>query len=183
MSIIEQTKAKMVAALEHLKHELKNIRTGRANPAMLDGIHLEVYGTEVRLKDIASISAPEPRQLLVTPFDSRNAGAIAKAIEKANLGIQPIHDGNVVRIKIPFMDEAVRKEMVKLCHKKREESKVGIRNVRQEANKTIKQQKANGDIPEDMMKKFEKGIQELTDKSCVEADDICTKKEKEITTI
>ena len=128
--IIEQTKAKMLAALEHLKNELKSIRTGRANPAMLDHIMVEVYGTNMRIKELGSITSPEPRQLLITPFDHTNKGPIAKAIEKANLGVMPIVDGNVVRIKIPQMDEAVRKEMIKLCAKRAEEAKVSIRNER-----------------------------------------------------
>ena len=182
-SIIDQTKAKMAAAIDHLKNELKNIRTGRANPAMLDGVHVEVYGSDMRLKDISSVTSPESRQLLITPFDPRNASAISKAIEKANLGIQPIHDGNVVRIKIPQMDENVRKEMVKLCHKRKEDCKITIRNIRRDSNEVIKKQKSDGTIPEDMMKKYEKNIQESTDKFCKEADDLTDKKEKEVTTI
>jgi len=183
MSIFEKTKEKMTVALEHFKNELKNIRTGRANPAMLDNVHVEVYGASMRLKDIASVSAPEPRQLLVAPFDNHNAGAISKAIEKANLGIQPILDGHVVRIKIPSMDDNLRKEMVKMCHKKREESKISIRGIRRDANEEVKKQKADGIIPEDLMKKEEKKIQDLTDKFCKEADDLSEKKEKEINTI
>jgi ribosome recycling factor len=183
MSIVDQTKEKMAAAIEHLKNELKNIRTGRANPAILDGISLEVYGSPMRLKDIATISAPEPRMLLVTPFDGKNAGAIGKAIEKANIGINPIVDGNAIRLKIPPMDDSMRKEMVKICHKKCEEAKVGIRNIRQDGNKAVRKQKDAGELPEDLMKKFEKNIQELTDKFCKEADDTAEKKEKEISTI
>jgi ribosome recycling factor len=183
MSDVEQAKAKMTAAIEHLKNELKNIRTGRANPSMLDGVQVEVYGTMMRLKDLASVSAPEPRMLLITPFDSHNAASVAKAIEKANLGVQPIHDGNVVRIKIPQMDESMRKEMVKLTHKRREEAKVSIRNIRRDANEAVKKQKNDGHIPEDLLKKLEKNVQELTDKFCKEADEIAERKEKEVTTI
>ena len=173
----------MAAAIEHLKTELKTIRTGRANPSMLDAIHVEVYGTSVRLRDIASITAPEPRLLLITPFDVQNNKAIGKAIEMANLGVMPIVDANVVRLKIPAMDDNVRKEMVKQCHKKREEAKVSIRNIRREANDTVRKHKGDGDLSEDQVKKMEKMIQELTDKSCKEADDICDKKEKEVSTI
>ena len=106
MGIEDQTKAKMTAAIEHLKNELKGIRTGRANPGMLDNVTVEVYGSQMRIKDIASVNAPEPRQLLITPFDTQNTAAIGKAIERANLGFMPIVDGNVVRIKIPQMDES-----------------------------------------------------------------------------
>lgn len=183
MDIVEQTKAKMIAALEHLKTELKSLRTGRANPAMLDGIIVEVYGSPLRLKEIASVTAPEPRLLLITPFDTQNNRAIGKAIEVANLGVTPIVDGNVVRLKIPPMDDSMRKEMVKQCHKKKEDAKVSIRNIRRDGNDAIKRKKAEGEVSEDLQKKFEKTIQELTDKSCKEADDIADKKEKEISTI
>ncbi len=183
MSILDQTKAKMVAALEHFKNDLKNIRTGRANPGMVDQIMVEVYGSPMRLKDIASISAPEARQLLITPYDSQNVNVIGKAIERANLGFMPIVDSNVVRIKIPPMTEEIRKKMVKLCHEEREKTKVSIRNIRRDANELVRKQKTSGEIAEDMMKKLEKSIQELTDKYCEETDDISNKKEKEISTI
>lgn len=183
MSIVEQTKAKMVAAIEHFKNDLKTIRTGRANPAMLDGVLVEIYGTSMRLKDIASVTTPEARQLLITPFDPQTASTIGKAIEKANLGIMPIVEANVVRLKIPPMDESSRKEMVKQIHKKCEEAKVGIRNARREGNEAVRKQKTQSEITEDVMKKLEKNIQELTDKYCKEVDDLAEKKEKEVTTI
>lgn len=183
MSIQDQTKSKMVAAIEHLKTELKGIRTSRANPAMLDGVSVEVYGATMRLKDMASITAPEARMLLITPFDQQNAAVIGKAIERANLGINPIVDGHSVRIKIPPMDDSMRKEMVKQCHKRREEAKVSIRNCRRDGNEMLKKQKNEGLIPEDSQKKQEKLIQELTDKFCKEADDLAEKKESEISTI
>ena len=183
MSILDQTKAKMQAALDHFKNELKNIRTGRANPGMVEHVSVEVYGSAMRLKDIASISAPEARQLLITPFDPQNTNAIGKAIEKANLGFMPIVDANTVRIKIPPMTEEIRKKMAKMCHEEREQAKVSIRNVRREFNDLARKQKIDGEIAEDMLKKLEKGIQELTDKFCREADDLSEKKEKEISTI
>lgn len=183
MSILDQTKTKMLAAVEHLKTELKSIRTGRANPAMVEGVIVEVYGSPMRLKDIASINAPEARMLVITPFDPKNAAAIGKAIEKANIGVMPIIDGNMVRIKIPQMDENMRKEMVKLCHKRLEEAKISIRNIRRDSNEAIRKQKSSGEITEDIMKQSEKTIQELTDKYCKEAEDVTTKKEKEVSSI
>jgi ribosome recycling factor len=180
MNIVDQVKSKMTAALEHLKNELKSLRTGRANPSMLDGIVVEVYGAPLRLKEIASITAPEPRQLLITPFEAHNAPAIGKAIEKANIGLMPIVDGNVVRLKIPPMDESMRKEMVKLCHKKKEEAKVSIRIIRREGNEAAKKQK---ELPQDQVTQLEKKIQILTDDCCKEADNLAEKKEKEISTI
>lgn len=179
----DQTKEKMLSAIEHFKNELKSIRTGRANPAMLDHVTVEVYGSQMRIKELASITVPESRQILITPFDHTNKGAIAKAIEKANLGFMPMVDGNLVRIKIPPMDEGMRKEMIKLVSKRAEEAKVGIRNIRRDANELARKQKADGEIPEDLLKKLEKGIQELTDKYCREVDDLAQKKEQEISTI
>lgn len=183
MNLLDQTKVKMAHAIEHLKEELKAIRTGRANPAMLDHVTVEVYGSPMKIKELGSITSPEPRQLLISPFDPKNVGVISKGIEKANIGFQPIADGNVVRIKIPPMDESMRKEMIKLCHKRCEETKVGIRNIRREANETARRQKSSGEINEDVMKKLEKNIQELTDKSCKDADDTTQKKEKEVMTV
>jgi ribosome recycling factor len=180
MNIADHTKSKMAAAIEHLKNELKSIRTGRANPGMLDSITVELYGSPLRLKEVANVTAPEARMLLITPFDPHHAAAIGKAIEKANIGLMPIVDANAVRIKIPSMDESMRKEMVKLCHKKREDAKISIRNIRREGNEAAKK---DADLPDDQKRKLEKTIQELTDKHCREADEICEKKEKEISTI
>lgn len=183
MSILDQTKAKMATAIEHFKNDLKNIRTGRANPGLVEHIMVEVYGNSMRLKDIASITTPEARQLMITPFDPQNASLIGKALEKANIGLVPMVDGHVIRIKIPSMTEELRKKMIKICHEEREKTKVSIRNIRREANETVRKQKTEGEIAEDIMKKSEKNIQELTDKFCKEADELSEKKEKEISTI
>lgn len=183
VDVIKETEKKMTGTIEHLKHELKGIRTGRANPAVVEGVLVEVYGSHMRLQDLASISAPEPRQLLITPYDAKNVHAISKGIEAANLNLQPMVDSHVVRIKIPEMDQKVRQDMAKLAKKKAEDAKVGIRNVRRDGNEANKKQKADGDIPEDVMKKTEKKIQELTDKYCALADKIAEEKEKEIMSI
>jgi ribosome recycling factor len=183
MSIPAQAKAGMIAAVDHLKQELKTLRTGRANPGVLDTVHAEVYGSQVRLKEVASVTAPEPRQLLVTPFDPQTAGAICKGIEKANLNLQPVLDGNIIRISIPPMDANVRKEMVKQGKKKSEDAKVAIREIRRKHNELARKQKADSEITEDQMKKFEKTIQEYTDQYCKEVDDVMNLKEKEIMTI
>lgn len=182
-SPLDQAKTKMNQAIEHLKQELKNIRTGRANPALLEGVFVEVYGTRLRLKEVANISAPEPRQLLVAPFDMQNTSFIRQSIEKANIGLQPILDGHVVRINVPPMDEAQRQEMVKVCHKKREECKVSVRNIRRDCNELVRKQKQSGEIDEDECKREEKHIQDLTDKFCKQADEVTTSKEKEVMTI
>ena len=158
--IEKQVKAAMQAAIDHLKHELKSLRTGRANSAMLDKVTVEVYGSHMRLKELANISVPEARQILVTPFDFSNAHAIKKGIEAANLGVNPMVDGKVIRINIPPMDEAVRKQIAKQCKELGEKSKIVMREVRRKYNDLIKKQKADGVLPEDIMKKLEKTIQE-----------------------
>jgi len=183
MNVVDQAKEKMKATIEHLKQELKSLRTGRANPAVLDHVLVEVYGSSMRLKEVANVTSPEPRQLLITPFDPQTAGAIAKGIEKANLNLQPILDGHHVRINIPPMDESMRKSMVKQGKQKMEDAKVGIREVRRKQNELVRKQKADGEVAEDLMKKYEKNIQDLTDQFCKEADDLMNAKEKEIMTV
>lgn len=183
MKIADQTKEKMKAAIEHLKLELKSLRTGRANPAVLDQVHVDVYGSIMRLKELANVSAPEARMLLVSPFDPQTLHAINKGIEKANLNLLPVVDGHVIRIQIPPMDESTRKEMVKTAKKKSEETKVSIREIRRKQNELVRKQKADGDLTEDVMKKLEKTIQEYTDQFCRESDDVVSAKEKEIMTV
>lgn len=183
VDVIKETEKKMNGAIEHLKLELKGLRTGRANSAMVEMVMVDVYGALMRLPDIATISTPEARQLLITPYDAKSVHAIAKGIEAANLNLNPVVDGPVVRIKVPEMDQNTRLEMVKQAKKKGEDTKVVIRNARRDGNEAVKKQKAAGDIPEDVMKKSEKKIQELTDKYCTLADKTVEDKEKEIKTI
>ncbi len=183
MSIADQAKENMVAAIDHLKQELKNLRTGRANPGVLDNVKVEVYGSQMRLKELANVTAPEPRQLLITPFDPQTVGPISKGIERANLNLQPIQDGNIVRIQVPPMDENTRKEIVKQGKKKTEETKVSIREIRRKHNELARKAKSDGDIAEDQLKKCEKQIQTYTDQYCKESDEIMSVKEKEITTV
>lgn len=180
MSIKKQVKHEMEQVLDHLAKELQNIRTGRANPGMVENLQVEVYGTQMKLKEVASITTPESRLLVISPFDPKNSPAIGKSIEKANLGFKPIVEANLVRINIPPMDASLRKEMIKLLHKKREEAKVSIRHVRAKFNK---QAKADSNLSEDDVKHHEKEIQVLTDDFCTQADKVCEKKEIEISTI
>lgn len=183
MQIVDDTKKKMQQALEHYKQELKGLRTSRANPAMLDHVMVEVYGSPMRLRDLANITTPEARQILIVPFDPSTKSAIGKGIEKANLNLQPIVDGNSVRINIPPMDESTRKEIVKQAKKRSEDAKIAMREVRRKNNETARKQKADGDLTEDLLKKAEKGIQELTDQFCKEVDELLAVKEKEIMTV
>ena len=180
MSIEKEVKAEMEQSIEHLNKELKSLRTSKANPAVLDSVRVEVYGASMRLKDVANVTAPEARQLLVSPFDANNAGAIANAINNANLSLQAVSDGGMVRINIPPMDESIRKNTAKQCKKKGEEAKVSIRETRRKFNDKVRKLKTDGDIAEDQMKRDEKIIQENTDLFCKQIDDLCAQKEKEI---
>ncbi len=183
MNIADQTKQKMQAAVEHFKQELKSLRSNRANPGMLDNITVEIYGSPMRLRDVAGVTAPEPRQLLISPYDPQASQSIAKGIERANLNLLPLVDGHVVRINIPPMDEAMRREIAKQGKKKAEDAKVGIREIRRKNNELVRKQKADGELTEDIMKKLEKQIQESTDKFCREIDELFAAKEKEILTV
>lgn len=181
MDILVQTKKKMQAALDHFKADLRTLRTSRANAGMVENVTVDVYGSKMKLKEVASITVPEPRQIVITPYDMANLHAIAKGIEAANH--RPIVEGNLVRVKIPEMDAAVRQEIVKQAKKKCEETKITLRNIRREANDQIKKGKADSTITEDMVKKLEKDIQKFTDDFCKLADDTAAEKEKEILTI
>ncbi len=184
MSAVEkQVKDAMGAALEHLKQELKSLRTGRANSSVLDKVMVEIYGSYTPLKAVANVTVPEARQIVVTPFDPTTCHAIAKGIEAANLGIHPMVDGKLIRLNVPPMDETIRKQIAKQCKELGEKSKISLREVRRKYNDLIRKQKADGDLPEDQMKKLEKTIQELTDKFCKDVDTACAEKEKEIMTI
>ncbi len=178
-----QVKAAMQAALDHLKQELKALRTGRANAAILDKVHVDLFGSHMPLKALANIHVPEARQIVVTPFDHANINAISKGIEAANLGVNPMVDGRVIRIRIPPMDEAIRKQIAKQCKDLAEKAKISIRDVRRKFNELVRKQKTDGKIAEDVMKKLEKTIQDFTDRFCKDADTICAEKEKEIMTV
>lgn len=183
MSISEQAKAKMLSVIEHFKNEMKSLRTNRANPAVLDGVVVEVYGTNMRIKELANITVPEPRLILISPFDPQTSQAIAKGIEKANLNLHPVVEAQVIRITVPPMDEAMRKVIVKQGKEKAEDAKIAIREVRRKNNEAARKQKTDGLITEDILKKEEKAIQEFTDKFCKEIDTLFTAKEKEVMTV
>ena len=136
--LIQDTKSRMHATIEHLKEEYKGLRAGRASPAILEPITVEAYGSQMKLKELATITVPEPKQLLITPFDGANAGPISKAIQKANLGLTPIIEGKTVRVVFPDLTQDRRKDLINQCHKKREDCKISIRKVRQDQNELLK---------------------------------------------
>jgi len=173
----------MDGSIEHLREGLHSLRAGRASSVMIEGISVEVYGSQMRIRDLATITVPETRQVVIMPFDVNNASAIAKAIEKANLGLRSSLEGKMVRVFFPELDEERRKDLVKQVRKLEEEGKISVRNARREANESIKQLKSDGHIPEDDVKRHEKKIQDLTDAHCKRIEEICKQKEEEIMTV
>ena len=178
--VIKESDAKMQKAIEVLKKNYAAVRTGRANPALLDHVKVSYYGADTPLKQLAQISVPEPRQLLITPYDKNAGQEIEKAIMTSDLGINPKREGGVIRLMLPEPTEERRKDMVKLIKKETEDARVAIRNVRREANAALKKKKSDKAITEDDEKDQDKAVQTLTDKYCGEADKLFHAKEKEV---
>jgi len=176
----QDAKANMEKALEALGRDLKRVRTGRATPSLLDGVRANYYGAPTPLNQMASVSSPEPRLLLIQPWDPKSCEAIEKAILKSDLGLTPMNDGKVVRISIPPLTEERRRELAKVVRKMGEETKVAVRNARREANELLKEFKKSGDVSEDEAYKGQDEIQKLTDDYVAKVDDLLTTKEKEI---
>ncbi len=175
-----ETEKKMKKTVEILRNELVKIRTGRANPGLVEDIKVESYGTQVPLSQLTSITVPEPRQLLIRPWDKNLLPDIEKAIQKSGLGLTPTSDGVVIRLNLPPLTEENRQNISKLVHKIGEENKIAIRNIRRQSIETIKQMKNDKEISEDDEKKMEKEIQKLTDIYVEEIDNILISKDKEI---
>lgn len=163
-----------------LKEELNTVRAGRANAALLDKVMVDYYGTMTPLKNLSNISVPDPRTLLISPFDPKSIGEIEKAINIANIGINPSNDGKCVRLAIPQVTEERRKELTKTVKKMGEDSKVAIRNLRRDANDELKKLEKNHEITEDDLKKALDDVQKATDKTIKEIDQVVAEKEKEI---
>ncbi len=180
MANYPEIEARMNKRVDGFHSELKTIRAGRANASVLDKISIDYYGTATPLQQIGSISSPEPRMLVIQPWDASVLGEIEKAILKSEIGIAPQNDGKVIRLNFPPLTEERRKELVKQVKKYSEEAKVSVRNVRRDAIEDYKTKKKNSEITEDDLKGIEKDIQNLTDKYIKEIDDITADKEKEI---
>ena len=174
---LEERSKKTIAIL---KEDLNTVRAGRANPALLDKVTVDYYGSPTPLKNLANISVPDPRTLLIAPFDPKSIGEIEKAINVANIGINPSNDGKAVRLVIPQVTEERRKELTQTVKKMGEDSKVAIRNLRREANDEMKKLEKNHEITEDELKKALDDIQKATDKTTKEIDEIIAAKDKEI---
>ena len=179
--VLEEAREKMSKTLEALKREFKRIRTGRASTALLDGIKVEAYDSQMPLDQVASLSVPESRLITIKPWDQSIIGEIEKAILKSELGLNPMNDGKIIRISIPPLTEERRKELAKLARKMAEENKIAVRNHRRDANDMLKELKNEKEISEDEMYKAQEEVQKLTDEYIKLLDEETAEKEKEIT--
>ena len=171
---------KIAKSLDVLKEKLNSVRAGRANPALLDQVSVECYGSVMPIKNISNISAPDPRTIMVSPFDPSTMKDIEKAILAANLGFNPSNDGKVIRLVVPPLTEERRKEITKTVKKMGEEDKVVIRNLRKNANDELKKEEKAGELTEDDLKSELEDVQKKIDKAIKSIDEIVAKKEKEI---
>lgn len=179
---MKEIESKMKDAIEHLKKQFRNLRTNRINPNMLDDISIEIYGSKMNLKSLATITVQE-RSLVLTPFDPSTSGTIAKAIEDSPLQLQAINEQKTIRVPVPPLTEELRKTIVKEAKKITENTKVTIRDIRRKGNEQLKSEKSAGEITEDDVNRDTKKIQALTDDFCKQSDQLYQEKEKDILTI
>jgi ribosome recycling factor len=180
--ILLETEEKMLKTEEHLVGQFAGVRTGKASPSLIENIHIEAYGSHMRLKELATITAPESRMLMVQPFDISNMKAIEKGIQGANLGLNPATQGKFIRIVLPDLSTERRQEFVKICKKMTEDGRVAIRNERRQAMDLLKKAKNDG-TSEDEVKGAEEEVQKLTDSYIKKLEDHLAHKEKEILTV
>jgi ribosome recycling factor len=178
--VLENSELEMDGALDAVKRRLGKLRTGKASPALLDGVMVEYYGTPTPLKQLATVAAPEARLLTVKPFDRSAISAIEKAIQSGNLGLNPSNDGMMIRIQIPELTEERRREFTKLAKEIGEDGKVAVRRIRQDANDELKREQKDGEITEDELHADKDSVQKLTDRFCADIDEIVKAKEAEI---
>jgi len=179
-NILLEAEDKMDKTVQFLSQELSGLRTGKAHPSLVDTITVDYYGTPTRLRDISNISTPEPRLIVVNPFDPSSLGLIEKAIIAANIGITPMNDGRLIRVPIPELSEERRKEMAKMAGRTTEEQRIAIRNIRRDANDQAKGLQKSGDITEDERDTALDDIQKTTDGHIKKMDDMLAAKEKDI---
>ncbi|PAB61237.1 ribosome recycling factor [Anaeromicrobium sediminis] len=180
LGIHKELEEKMQKTIRVYKEDLNAMRAGRANPALLDKIMVDYYGSSTPLKQIANVSAPEPRMLVIQPYDQTAISSIEKSITQSELGLNPSNDGKIIRLAIPQLTEERRKDLIKLVKKTAEGSKVAIRNERRDANDKLKKLQKNGEITEDDLKGAEEEVQKLTNKYIDVIDELLKKKEKEM---
>lgn len=178
--LLTREECRMDKTIEALKHEFASIRTGRASTALLDKVMVDYYGTPSPINQVANVTAPEPRLILVKPWEKSMIGPIEKAVLQSDLGLNPSNDGETIRLAIPQLTEERRKELVKVVSKKAEEAKVAVRNIRRDANDALKKEEKAKTITEDDAKQGQEKIQKLTDKKIKAIDDLKDKKEKDV---
>ena len=178
--ILKDAEEKMKKSLEVFRHELAGMKAGRATPAILDKLRVDYYGTPSPVNQVANIEIPDPRTIVIKPWDRAMLKAIEKAILTSDLALNPNNDGVVIRLNIPPMTEERRKDLVKVVHKRTEEERVAIRNIRRDANDAVKKMEKDKAISEDEAKRGQEDIQKLTDKLIKEVDQVMATKEKEI---
>lgn len=178
--VLKELKIRIEKTLEDLRKDLSRIRTGRANLSLLEGIRVNYYGTLTPLSGVASLSVPEPRLIIIKPWDRSQLKEIEKAITEANIGINPMNDGEIIRLPIPALTEERRKEIAKQVRHKGEDHRVAIRNERRDANEKLKELVKKKSISEDDLKRATEKVQKETDQGIVKIDDIVHKKEKEV---
>jgi len=182
-NVLSDTEKNMIKTVEVLNKDFATLRAGRATPSLLEKIMVQYYGTPTPINQLANISAPEARLLVVQPWDKAVLPDLEKAILKSDLGITPNSDGNVIRLAIPQLTQERRTELVKVIKKKAEEGRVAVRNIRRDANDTLKSQQKNGELSEDEQRRLQDEVQKLTDKYIKEVDGLLATKEKEIMTV
>jgi ribosome recycling factor len=180
MPTISEMRAHMEAAVDAMRREFSSVRTGKASPALLDTVRVDAYGAKTPLNQVASVNTPEPRLIVVQPWDKSLIGNIEKAIQAADLGLNPSNDGNVIRVPIPALNEERRRDMVRLLHKLAEEGRISVRHARQEANKEVKRLEADHDISEDEARRQLAEVQQVTDEYIEKIDNLMKSKEAEI---
>lgn len=178
--VIEEMQQKMNKAKEHTLHEFSSLHTGKASPSMVENVPVEVYGSSMRLKDISAITTPDSRLIQIQPWDKEAIKPIEKALQQANLGINPSIDGNIIRLPVPELSGERRQEMSKICQKMAEEGRVSIRHARRDALDALKKLQKDGEISEDDLKRHEKDVQQLTENATKDVDKHLQHKESEL---
>lgn len=177
---VKQAKQRMEKAIEAVRREFSTVRTGKASPAIVEHVKVEAYETQMPLEQLATITAPEPRTLVVQPWDKNLVGAIEKAIQSADLGLNPSNDGNVIHVPIPPLNEERRQELVKVLHKMAEEGRISVRAARRDANDEVRAKMKDGEVSEDQGHRQLEEIQKLTDEYVAKVDSLLQAKEQEV---
>jgi len=181
--ILLEAEEKMIKTEEVVVHEFSGVRTGKASPSLVENILVDVYGSQMRIRELAGITIPEPRMILIQPWDAGTAHPIEKAIQKANLGLNPVVQGKAIRISLPELSQERRQEFVKVIHKMAENGRVAIRHVRRDAIERMKKESKDGQVTEDDLEHGEKEVQKLTDQYIAKVEAHVAHKEKEILTV